>query len=262
MYASCLHCQSHSNWWCFPPIPLQQRMMSKSTYFMMKDTPEKIFITELARLKQLRLHAALAAPGGAVAERLKRDLTVRVCLTRRPIRAEECSPPTWRRVRVSAGITLNALADKARFNFFRFSCSSVIRFGRLWTAQLARLGGSERLRGLKAGGGAARSSELYALRSVQHAAAPLISIGVFLPHLSAQVLAPVMGWCRNYHAYIFTDRTDGALQIRCGQNCSDRTEAQLGIGRRKQPPPTRCSCSGCPYPQAPSSVLGTAVRST
>ena len=34
--------------------------------------------------------------------------------------------------------------------------------------------------------------------------------GITLAAFADKVLAPCMGWSRNHHAYIFTDRTDGA----------------------------------------------------
>lgn len=49
-----------------------------------------------------------------VAARLKRDYTVKVFITRERFKMAECAPSTWRRLRVSGAVTLNALADKAR----------------------------------------------------------------------------------------------------------------------------------------------------
>ncbi|KAI9207149.1 MM3350-like domain-containing protein [Polychytrium aggregatum] len=42
-----------------------------------------------------------------------------------------------------------------------------------------------------------------------------------LHHLQDLVLAPIMGWCRNYHGYLFTDRRDGALFGPKKSQCAD-----------------------------------------
>ena len=95
-------------------------------------TPEEQFCDALAERKR----AALDAARPAAEPRFACDYTLRVALALDKWDDKEVSPPTWRRLRCSGGVTLGAFADK--------------------------------------------------------------------------ILAPALGWCRNYHGYIFTDRTDGA----------------------------------------------------
>jgi len=38
-----------------------------------------------------------------------------------------------------------------------------------------------------------------------------VSGGTTLCSFQDKLIGPVMGWCRNYHGYVFTDRSDGAL---------------------------------------------------
>jgi hypothetical protein len=90
------------------------------------------FVSALADRKR----AALTAARAAAEPRFRRDYTRSVALMNSKWSDDEPCAPTWRRLRVSGGISLRALQDK--------------------------------------------------------------------------VLAPALGWCRNYHCYVFTDRTDGA----------------------------------------------------
>ena len=106
--------------------------MLSNLYLGSKLGPEQQFVAALAERKKAALQAARPAASALFAC----DFTFRVALQESKWDDQEVSPPTWRRLRCSGGITLRALADK--------------------------------------------------------------------------VLSPAMGWCRNFHFYMFTDRSDGA----------------------------------------------------
>lgn len=96
--------------------------------------PEHQFVAYLAERKSAAL--AAARPALEAAGAFRRDVTLLVELQLTRWRDVQPAPPTWRRLRLSGGLTLAALHDK--------------------------------------------------------------------------VLAPSLGWTRNFHAHLFTDRADGA----------------------------------------------------
>jgi hypothetical protein len=49
----------------------------------------------------------------------------------------------------------------------------------------------------------------------------MVSGGITLCQLHDRVIAPAMGWVRNYHGYLFTDPTDGAMFGPAGSNAID-----------------------------------------
>ena len=133
-------------------------MMRANLYVMGRlKTPEEQFAIALAERKQARLDAAR----WSAEPRFVCDYTLRVALVMSRWKDVEVSPPTWRRLRCSGGVTLAALADK--------------------------------------------------------------------------VLLPAMGWCRNYHTHIFTDRTDGAQFGPKDSDAIDMVRASVAVTVRALP---------------------------
>jgi Plasmid pRiA4b ORF-3-like protein len=178
-----------------PFAAMKRKMQTQHIYeFGERDTPEVQWVNVLARRKLEKLRKVAPA---------QHDLIIDVDLV-------DVAPRVWRRVRVSARMPLVVLQDKMRAHP-RARCCQCRQLVLLSLPCDALCSCGVGLRKLP---GTRHRNCMRQQCTPRHVAGA--HAAVELPKADAtrawlQVLIPLMGWVRNYHAFLFMDPTDGSM---------------------------------------------------